>query len=276
MKKLLILCLTLSVMTGVSFAANLQDGYRGIPVVCDSSDAPDDFGYTWVDSDNGGSPPFNWFDITTIGTEVEGLADDNNVGPISMGFNFPYYWYEVNRMWIGSNGYISFSSGANFAHPFADIPFRSQPNDLIAVLAGDLDFSRGNPSCYYWSNNTDSFVVSWLNVGEFGYIDSLHNCQVVFDATDSSVTFYYGEQHGDFFDSNGENRVVIGMENATGNVGLQYLRDNAPPVNMYHDGLALRFHPDPDPTFEAHDLGTYWVFNEGNGAKLHATGNSSV
>ncbi len=102
----------------------------------------DSYGYQWVDNDNGGPTPYNWIDITTIGTRVIGLADDNNIGPIQLGWNFQYYWYPVNHIWIGSNGYASFSSNYNFAHPFANIPFSGAPNDLLAVLVGDLDFTN--------------------------------------------------------------------------------------------------------------------------------------
>ncbi|MCP4633728.1 MAG: T9SS type A sorting domain-containing protein, partial [candidate division Zixibacteria bacterium] len=227
-------------------------------------------------SDNGGTVDYNWIDISWTGIPVDGLYDDNVVGPFSIGFEFPYYWYYVDHLWIGSNGYISFASGANFAHPFAPIPIRSQPNDLLAVLAGDLDFSRGNPSCYYWTNYTDRFIISWIDVGEFGYIDSTHTFQLILDANDSSITFNYGEQHGNFFDSNGEYRNVIGMEDANGEVGLQYLRNNLPASHMYHDSLAIRFHPEPDPSFQVHDVGTAAIFNDENGAKIHRYGESLI
>ncbi|MBD3169061.1 MAG: T9SS type A sorting domain-containing protein [candidate division Zixibacteria bacterium] len=275
MKKLLVLFVALALISSVSYAASNKGAVGSIPVTFDNG-GPDDFGYYWEDNDGGGTVPFEWVDITTIGTEVEGLGDDNNVGPIPLGFNFPYYWYDVNRLWIGSNGYISFSSNANFAHPFSNIPYRGMPNDLLCPLTGDLDPSRGDPHVYYWSNNTDSFVVSWHDVGEFGYIDSLHTFQLVLDANDSSITFYYGEQQGNFLDSNGENKNVIGMENVTGNVGLQYLRDNTPSSHMFHEDLALRFWPEPDTSFEAHDVGVWSIFNENNGAKIHAVGYETV
>ncbi|MCP4632863.1 MAG: hypothetical protein GY855_08035, partial [candidate division Zixibacteria bacterium] len=227
MKKLIII-LIVSILPGFIFAeVHENSSYDKIPVTLDSG-GPDAFGYSWEDSDNGGTVDYNWIDISWTGIPVDGLYDDNVVGPFSIGFDFPYYWYYVDHLWIGSNGYISFSSSANFAHPFAPIPIRSQPNDLLAVLAGDLDFTRGSPSCYYWTNYTDRFIISWIDVGEFGYIDSTHTFQLILDANDSSITFNYGEQHGNFFDSNGEYRNVIGMEDANGEVGLQYLRNNLP------------------------------------------------
>ncbi len=271
MRKVLILALALSLISGMAFADSLRNpsSHSDLPVIMDNG-GPDTYGYYWEDNANHGSVPFDWMDLESIGTAVEGLGDDNNVGPFQLGFDFPYYWYTVGHIWIGSNGYTSFSSNANFAHPFADIPSPQQPNDLLAVLAGDLDFSRGNPECYYWTNNSDSFVVEWKNVGEFGYIDSLHTFEMVLNATDSSITYYYGEQHGDFYDSNGENKDVIGIEAITGTVGLQYMRDNSPSGRFPIYGRALRFHPEPDTAFSIDDIGVLTIFNDQNGAKLFA------
>jgi hypothetical protein len=229
---------------------------------------PDAYGYRWVDNDNGGGPAYNWVDITGQGQQVDGLSDDNAEGPFDIGFEFPYYWYSINQCWIGSNGYIEFISDFNFAHPFSDIPNSSNPNNYMAPLAGDMDFNRGNPSCYFYSNNIDSFVVSWINVGEFGYIDSTHTFQVILCAADSSITYQYGPNHGRFMDSSGDTEDVIGIEDVTGSYGLQYLRENMPSSHLWHDGLAIRFHPIPNPLFQIHDCGVMAGFNNSSAAIL--------
>jgi hypothetical protein len=266
MKKFTILSVAILFLFGIASAATNVGEYIPSPLPTDEG-GPDAFGYSWVDNDGGGGPEYNWIDISDIGVEVtDGLGDDNNVGPFSMGFEFPYYWYTANRCWIGSNGYPSFSSNANFAHPFAGIPTSSLPNDLIAVLTGDLDPSRGNPECYYYTNNADTFIVSWINFGEFGFIDSLHTFQVIFSAADSSILFQYGENHGNFRDSGGNNMTVIGIENVNGQVGLEYMHNNLPQDRLWHEGLAIKFHPEPDPEFEVFDFGIVDGFHEGSGA----------
>jgi len=275
MKKALRISLLLLLMAGTALAMPNNEQYTPpAPTPLDNG-GPDAYGYTWVDNDGGGGPTYNWIDITSIGTRVTGLADDNNVGPFSMGFQYPYYWYMVDHMWIGSNGYISFSSNANFAHPFAGIPTAGNPNDLVAVLVGDLDFTRGNGSCYYYSNAADTFIISWITVGEFGYIDSTHTFQVIFSASDTSILFQYGDNHGRFLDSGGTTRSVIGIENVNGQVGLEYLHDNLPSNHMWHSGLAMRFHPNPDPNFVVHDFGIVDGFVDGSGA-LYIPVNSTV
>ncbi len=231
------------------------------PIIADQG-GPDAYGYRWIDSDSAGGPTYNWIDITSIGIPVLGLGDDNNVGPMPIGFEFPYYWYTVNHTWIGSNGYIEFLNNYNYAPAFANIPLATPPNDYLAPLASDLDFSRGNPSCYYYSNNADSFVVSWINVGEYDYIDSVHTFQVILSGSDSSITFQYG------ICNLGSTNNVIGIENVNGQVGIQYLRQNLPANHMWHDGLALKFHPVPNPSFVVHDAGMLDAFQDGSGANF--------
>ncbi len=53
-----------------------------------NSGGPDTFGYRWKDSDDPGEPTYSWVDITGTGTEITGLGDDNNVGPLILGLIF--------------------------------------------------------------------------------------------------------------------------------------------------------------------------------------------
>ena len=239
------------------------------PIIADQG-GPDSFGYRWIDNDSAGGPAYNWIDITGIGTPVLGLADDNNIGPIPIGFEFPYYWYSVDHTWIGSNGYMEFLNNYNYAHPFANIPTAAAPNDYLAPLTGDLDFTRGNGSCYYYSNNVDTFIVSWINVSEYipdvNVVDSVHTFQVILAAHDSSITFQYGVNRGNF--SGGSNQDVIGIENVNGQVGIQYLRTQLPANHVFHDGLALRFYPVPNQQFVVHDAGMLDAFQDGSGAQF--------
>jgi hypothetical protein len=279
MKKLLFLSVTL-LFAATSFAAT-QVGPQPapLPTILDSG-GPDTYGYRWTDNDGGGGPTYNWIDISGIGVHVTDLADDNNVGPVPFGFTFPYYWYGVDHMWIGSNGYISFSYRTNFAHPFDVIPSVRVPNDLVAVLTGDLDFTDTShtrtPACYYYSNNVDTFIVSWINVSEFSsdhsFRDSTHTFQLILAKRDSSLTFQYGENHG-LFPSSGNLADLIGIENVVGQVGIQYLHNNTPANHLWHSGLALKFTVIPNPSFTFHDVGVLDGFHDGSGADFVHIGN---
>jgi len=268
MKKLVIALFLVTFLVGGAFAAKSTFTLPMLPLPTDSSAAPDDYGYTWVDNDNGGSPVYDWVDITHNGIAVEGLADDNAVGPFNIGFDFPFYWYTVDHFFIGSNGYISFSSAANYSQPFGMIPSPTQPNDLVVPLACDLTFvgPYGTNECYYYSNNSDTLIVSWINVLEWDdpYVQGhTHTFQLILCATDSSITYQYGEQGGDFM--NTEGRVQIGIEDLVGGTGIRYFFDLQPPDRMPHDGLAIRIHADPDPNFIFDDVGIAGAMNESSG-----------
>lgn len=269
--------LVLMVATVAANAARTTFDAPIYPVPCDTSARPDSFGYAWVDNDNGGSPVYSWRDITGNGVRVLGLQDDNVVGPINLGFSFPYYWYHVNRLFIGSNGYISFSSNANYSQDFAVIPNSAQPNDIVAPLAGDLDFTRtsSNPLCYYYTNNVDTFILSWINVREWPVPndpDSLtsHTFQLILCKSDSSITFQYGTQIGTFENSStpGTHSCQTGIEDLIGRTGLNYMNDWTPPANLPHSGLIVRIHPVPRPGFIFHDAGVFGGMNATSGAEL--------
>ena len=150
-------------------------------------------------------PVFDWIDITTIGTKVEGLFDDNFVGPFNMGIDFPFYWLTKNELWISSNGYISFapfnisSQGFGFPAP----PRADNNNDLIAPYMTDLSAAgTNNPGevYYYHDDANNRFIVSWEN---FPYwadnaadFSGSNTFQVILNASDSTITFQYLDMNG--------------------------------------------------------------------------------
>lgn len=275
MKKLMILALVAFFGVNGAFAALSTFSVPILPQPADSGNGGDQYGYTFVDNDNGGSPTYHWVDITGTGIQVQGLADDNAVGPFQIGFNFPFYWYTVNHFFIGSNGYISFDSDANYSQAFPMIPSTIVPNNLIVPLASDLDFTApyGTNECYYYTNDHDSLVVSWINVEEWNspYVQgATHTFQLILCATDSSVTYQYGEQGGNFM--NTEGNVQIGIEDLVGRSGLRYYYNLAPTQYAPHDGLAIRIHAEPDPDFVFQDVGVAGSMNETSGGIFKIVG----
>lgn len=237
--------------------------------------APDAFGYTYVRSTDPGGPVYNWIDITTIGTQVNGLTDDNNVGPYPVGFDFPYYWYSFNSFRVGSNGYITpGNQTSNFASPFAELPATAGPNDIIAALVGDLVFSgqtNAGGQCFYWSNNVDTLIVSYINVTEWEQTinpSATHTFQIILSKVDSSITFQYGAQGGAFNTPN-NTTLCIGIENQTGTIGLNYgFSAAAPHAFMPTNGLAVKIKRTVNTGLSITDAGMVGGFNFENIAKI--------
>ncbi|MBN1619432.1 T9SS type A sorting domain-containing protein [candidate division WOR-3 bacterium] len=241
-------------------------GFRSPDVNLFSPDSgnPDAYGYVYVKSGDPGGPTFNWIDISTIGTQVTGLMDDNVMGPFPIGFDFPYYWYAVDQVYVGSNGYLSFSSNQNFAHPFQNLPSTLAPPDLIAIYTGDLDFSPGAAygSCYYYTSPTlDTFIVTYDSVKEWDVAGTYHTFQVILTKADSCITMQYGPQNGTYNHS-GE-ADIVGIQNITKTIGLQYFRDGVAGAGAARpvDGMAVAYIPPETTTLAVHDVGISWVDN---------------
>jgi uncharacterized protein (TIGR02145 family) len=220
---------------------------------------PDAYGYTWKDSNDPSGPTFNWINIATTGTQVTGLGDDNFVGPFGFIDGFQYYWYYPNQVWIGANGYLSFS-GNTFATPFPNIPNIASPHNFIAGLMSDLNFDGpGNPGTCYYRNTADTIVISWINVPFWTmgtpFFSGSNSFQIVLVRSDRSITFNYLSQLGMTLADD----ITIGIENITGQMGLQHSK------NVYPSGgYSVKFYY-PTTTNQAVDGGVHWNMEEGNG-----------
>jgi hypothetical protein len=246
--------------------------YWGTPS-SDNQGGPDAYGYTWIDSNEPGGPTVNWIDISTTGTEVEGLGDDNVVGPFPIGFNFHYYWYDVTQYYVGSNGYIYFSTSGQLAQPMPHIPVATNPNDLLCALASDLLFegTGGSGHCYTWSNNSDSLVVAFYTVPTWAqgipHGTGSFTFEIILTTADSNITFQYGTQQGVV----SNNSCVVGIENATGTIGLEVMyTPNQPPSNY-----AILFDYPDVVTYQVHDMAAAAAMNE-NSTGMFVVTNSNV
>ena len=240
---------------------------------------PDAYGYVWLDSNDPGGPTYSWIDITSIGTPVTGLSDDNSVGMISMGMNFQYYWQSYNQLKIGSNGWLGFDNIGNIAHCFPQMPTAGGAGDnFVAPFMSDLIFDgSGNPAQMYtyYDSGTQQFIVSyhdvpWWSANAPGYVGS-NTFQVIFAAADSSITFQY--QTTDAINFNDQTGCLadleIGIENLTGNIGLEVYNDVVPSntyaVKFYYPNPVLLAVPDASPI---------WNVQEGSKAKFFDSGSA--
>jgi hypothetical protein len=230
---------------------------------------PDAFGYKYLDSDTtaSGAPTYNWVSIKGSGTKITTLLDDNTAGPYSIGFNFPYYWYSVNSVIVGSNGYITFGDATANSSPFKGVPSTAKPNNQLAALLSDLDPSTSgspNGSVWYWSNNSDSFIVEYDSI-KFWSTGGNNTFQILLTKADSSITLQYKEQSGAPYNGWGDSMNQTGIENLSGNIGLNYLSGTTPPGNVLHSDLAVRFFPPDSSTLQIHDVGVRNAMNDRSG-----------
>lgn len=235
-----------------------------------ASGGPDSYGYTWMTSLDAGGPVYSWIDISSRpGVQtVTGLADDNSApGMIGIGFNFHYYWNDYSQMKVGSNGWLSFSNTSNIASCFPTIPTVGGADDYLALLMSDLNFTGvGNPGMVeYWTNNVDSFVVSYINV-PFWSVNSPgwngpNSFQLILCNSDSSITYQYASLSSSGFVSNAACiDLTVGIENSTGGIGLQVHSDALPPTSNY----AIRFDYPTTVLLSIQDVLPKWNINTAN------------
>ncbi len=192
---------------------------------------PDLFGYRWVDSDEPNGPAFDWIDITTIGTEITGLGDDDNEGPFDIGFEFPFYEGidgTFTSFRFCTNGWISFTDTAR-SYTEYPLPDADMPRNLVAPFYDDLNFNDGG-SAYYYSDG-ERCVISWIDVPHYGWSGGggPYTFQIILKWT-GEITFQYLSLI-DPLDS-----CTVGIQNESATDGLQIAYDEA----YLHDELAIK------------------------------------
>lgn len=253
----------LSAVPSLSFKAMGDISPKGIY-------GPDPYGYIAITSDDTSSmrPTWNWVDKSSDPSTVYlTMSDDDIQGPFPIGFTFPYYWYSVSQFYIHSNGAISFRPDGGFWTPHDNfIPNTALPNDLVAGLGADL-----NPSCggriYYWTNGTDSLVVTFDSVPTWWSgtdCNGAHTFQIILTA-DGDITFNYGPQIGGYDYGIGQVGISIGIESVLGNPGLSIHEDGTPTTSQPRDSFAIKIYRPDSTTFRIADAAAHSIFgNETN------------
>jgi hypothetical protein len=195
------------------------------------SGGPDSFGYKWKDSDEAAGPSFNYINISSSGTPVSGLSDDNFVGPFPIGFAFSFYGKTYTEFYIGSNGLIGFGSTAGLgAFTNRVIPTDFPPNNIVAWLWDDL-IPRDDTRVYY-QNFSDKLVIQFVQYGSRAAANERVNAEVILYNTGRIVIQYAG------FTANWPlNSATVGLENGDGADGLNVVYNAA----YLRNALAIRF-----------------------------------
>jgi hypothetical protein len=203
----------------------------------------DAFGYTFATNLAASNPAvYEWIDISSTGTRVTGLGDDNIVGPYPLGIDFKYYWNTYNSVFVGSNGYIMFGESALIAQGSSGMPTIPVSTDgkgnFIAPMLADLTFvssADGSPLAgakILYQTVGNKFVITYDSVrfwngGASGdpvtETSGLNTFQVVLDGTTNNIQVNYKSCVGPAF-SGSTGVVSMGMENITGQLGLRWRR----------------------------------------------------
>lgn len=217
MKKMMILVVLM--VFAFSFAEdNLFKGSGG----------PDSYGYRWTDSNEQDGPVYNWIEITSSGVPVY-IEDEMIQGPYNLGFNFDFYGSMYNSVYVGSNGYLSFSFfGSNYEN--SGLPSSVTPDNSIFAFWDDLNPAPN--SVYYYSDTANGrFIVQYEAVPVYGETNT-NTFQIIIN-NDGSIIIQYKEMNGTLTSS------TVGIENSDASTGLQVAFDEV----YIEDLLAVKIYP---------------------------------
>jgi hypothetical protein len=65
---------------------------------------PDAYGYHWIDSDEPGGPAYDWIDAMSLGTNSGLYGGDVCIGPVDIGFTFPFYENSYTELHFSTKG----------------------------------------------------------------------------------------------------------------------------------------------------------------------------
>jgi len=240
-------------------------------MLAQTSGPPDAFGYIWRNNADAQGPAYVWNDIKSTGTQITGLGDDNSVGTFNLNWSFRYYWTNYTKVTVGSNGWIGFTGApGNIAAPFPALPAVAAKNTISPLLA-DLTFTQTNSSlvpgssAWYWTNNTNLFVVQydsvpyWVNTAS-GYAGR-YSFQVILSGADSSITFQYKVAQAGTPAYTASEGSATGICNSSGQIGLQVLPSLTFPTAL----TAVKFYYPNPVTYQVFDATPAWNQNAENG-----------
>ena len=201
-----------------------------------SEGGPDEFGYRWIDSDEPGGPAYEWREIDWIGVSL-GWHDteDDAMYELTLPQPFTFYGQEYTTLHICSNGWMCLGEYSGWARTsLPNIPDEDEPNALIAPFSMDLN-PRNSPGevYYYWDESEKKFIVEFDEIVEYSEGPIPYVFEVILDFRAQSVLFQYAVTGAT------SRNCVIGIENETGEIGLQYGTDED-----VHNGLAILFAAD--------------------------------
>jgi len=238
------------------------------PIGGEATGGPDAFGYTFRDSDEAGGPVYSWVDISGAGTPITSGDDDS--GAIPIGFDFDFYGITYSTLYVGTNGIVGFTSTSMAEFIAPPLPTASTPNNLIAAFWEDLVVPSEDRLMYELRGTAPAreLVVTWDRAEAIGDSDEKYTFQIMLSESSNFIKIQYDSIVGD------NTRTTVGIENASGTVGLQIARF----AEYVQDDLAVLITPPVvivDPTSAVIEAGSSTDLTITLNAFVHPVGTSS-
>lgn len=151
-------------------------------------------------------------------------SDDATHGPFNIGFTFTFFGNNYTQFYVGSNGWIGFTSGQTTGYTAAYIPNAGSPRNVI--MADWEDLFPGSSNIYYTTIGTSPnrrLVVSFNAVPHYSCRTNLHTFQFVLYETTNVIDINYlskplcgsNNATSGLVNSDNSNVVPVGGRNAS-------------------------------------------------------------
>ena len=186
-------------------------------------------GNTFDPSSAGGGTHDIIYSLTTYGMDTSGtynpvtgsgtslnLFDDQEFGPISLGFSFDFFGVSYTDVYVSSNGWLSFQQ--NFTSGCCSgqfLPDNFTPNNLIAFAWDDL-YPPGNGTVEYFTTGTApnrKFVLEFDSIPQCCGSTPIVTMQLILYETTNEIEIHTGST-GPMFNT------TMGLENAAGDLAV--------------------------------------------------------
>lgn len=183
---------------------------------------PDDFGYTFIDSNHAGGPAFQWVDISSTGTQLS-LSDDSYFFPIDLPFTFNFYGTDYTQAAVASNGTLYFQD-TYLGYDNMTIPtvIAFAPRSFIAVYWDDLN-PAAQGDVYYQVMGTEpnrKLIVQWQDVAHYGNSSDTVTAQAFLLEGSNSILVQYLDPSNEA--GSGATEGIQGSPTPDDNWGLLY------------------------------------------------------
>jgi hypothetical protein len=186
---------------------------------------------------------------------VSGYTVNESFGPFDIGFNFDFFGNTYTQFYVNSNGQVLFGAGSSEGTAVA-IPSSSAPDNFIAPFWDNLDVDSYGKILYRTIGAAPNrkLIVQFRNMGFYPFPVTLGTFSVILYETSNKIQSQYrlivltysGKAHG--------GTASIGLENATGTVGVQYAFQNPDAV---HTEQAISYTPVAGPSYSVNSNAVY-------------------
>jgi len=207
------------------------------------------------------APVYDWIEIVpgmsgTPGTLVNLNDNGTNqeaIETVDIPFDFGFYGIDYNQVSICSNGYLGLGESQVALFRNYPVPGPMGPNPMIAAFWDDLVMGSGDVYTYFnasehffvieyyhmqnaFSNSTETFQIILYDADYYGSTDGNGDIKIQYQTYNNDNTgTEYSSSHGQY--------STTGIEDHTGQVGLEYTYNNtpAPTAHELTDNSALLF-----------------------------------